>query len=296
MAPGHFGPGATSRIIGPTGNKVQPQGARGLLFGVIEQTNFGDVTDLSLSWRRSRVSGYGVHVFVVRGVMVDCGFPGAEAALRDAVATIKPRGAYITHHHEDHAGNVPALAELGIPLCMDADTEQKVMRPSSIGLYRHFIWKAARPVADPISHFADESLALISTPGHCSNHHSVWDASTGTLFSGDLFLGVKVKTAHSYEDPRVMIASLRRVLALNPDRLFCAHRGFVPNAQIMLRAKADWIENFVGQADQLIDDGLNDTEIRKKLVGKLGNSHYVSFGDYSEANFVAAVRRTRPQP
>lgn len=263
---------------------------------MIQQTQFGDVTALLFTWPRSRVVGYSVHAFLVRGVLVDNGFPGAAHDVRTLIANFPLRGAFVTHHHEDHAGNTQLLAKSGVPLAMDAETLALLQRPAPIGPYRHFMWKASPPVISPITPFSDDSLSLVATPGHCSNHHSVWDESTGTLFAGDLFLGIKVRVAHSYENPRQQVLSLRAMIARNPERVFCAHRGLIADGQGMLRAKADWIEQLVLSADRLIDDGRSDHEIRKELIGPLGSSHFISAGDYSPVNLVAAIRKSRPQP
>lgn len=263
---------------------------------MIQQTQFGDVTALLFTWPRSKVAGYSVHAFLVRNVLVDNGFPGVARQMRSLIASLQLRGAFVTHHHEDHAGNTEFLAKSGVPLAMDADTLALLQRPGKIGPYRHFMWKATPPLVSAIVPFSDDSLSLVATPGHCENHHSVWDEHTGTLFAGDLFLGVKVRVAHSYENPRQQVLSLRAMIARNPDRVFCAHRGFVANGQSMLRAKADWIENLVARADKLIDEGWSDRHIRKELIGPLGSSHFISAGDYSPVNLVAAIRKTRPQP
>ncbi|MGV3708496.1 MAG: MBL fold metallo-hydrolase [Gemmatimonas sp.] len=261
---------------------------------MIERTVFGDVLALRASWPRSRWVGYSVHLFVVRGVLIDTGFPGMGQELRPLVEQQQLRGALLTHHHEDHAGNVQMLAERGLPLQMDAETEQWVRSPGSIGLYRHITWKAMRPLTGPFTRFDDSSLALVSTPGHCRNHHSVWDAETGTLFAGDLYLGVKVRVAHVYENPRAQVQSLRAMAARNPERVFCAHRGLVPNGASMLRAKADWMESLIANVESRIERGDGDQRICRATIGPLGSTHYFSAGDYSPLNLVRAIRNTRP--
>jgi ribonuclease/clavin/mitogillin len=259
---------------------------------VIERTEFGDVLSLRASWPRSRWVGYSVHLFVVRGVLVDTGFPGMGRELRPLLVELRPRGVMLTHHHEDHAGNVQLLAERGIPLQMDKETEKWVRTPGSIGLYRHITWKAMRPLTGAYTSFDDPYIERIATPGHCSNHHSVWDAQTGSLFAGDLYLGVKVRVAHSYEDPRAQVQSLREMAARNPERVFCAHRGLVPNGATMLRAKADWMETLIARIDARIDNGEGDERIRREVIGPLGSTHYFSAGDYSPLNLVRAIRKT----
>ena len=247
-----------------------------------------------MTWPRSSWTGYGVHVYVVRGVMIDSGFPGVADDIQEAVARFRPRGAMLTHHHEDHAGNVQQLVKRGIPIAMDDETLARVRRPGRIGLYRHFTWKAMPRLRAAVTPFIDDELSLLPTPGHCGNHHSVWDERTGTCFTGDLFLGVKVRVAHSYENPRVHVQSLRNVIARNPSRMFCAHRGHVENGVSMLQAKVNWLEETIGLVEQRLDEGLTDRQIQRDLLGPLGQTHFISLGDYSPVNLVTAIRKTRP--
>ncbi|MBC8089120.1 MAG: MBL fold metallo-hydrolase [Phycisphaerae bacterium] len=263
---------------------------------MIEQKQFGDVVAVRLTWPRSQFAGYGVYVFVVRGALIDCGFPGVARSFAKLVRKLSPRGAFITHHHEDHAGNVEQLARLGIPLGMDATTASLLKHPAPIGMYRHVVWKSAPPLTTPVTSFADDKLRLLPTPGHCSNHHSVWDAATGTLFAGDLFLGVKVRIAHASEHPRQHVQSLRAMLTRNPERLFCAHRGHVPNAMRALSDKADWMEELITRVEQRLDAGHDDDEIRRELLGPLRSAHYFSAGDYSPRNLIVSIRNTRQAP
>lgn len=262
---------------------------------MIERTQHGDVSALWTTWARSRWTGYGVFVFVVRGVMIDTGFPAIASEIGQLVESLRPRGAFLTHHHEDHAGNVQQLAELGVPLSIDAETLRNVQDPRSIGLYRHLTWKAMRPLVTSFTPFVDDHLALMPTPGHCPNHQAVWDSSTGTCFTGDLFLGVRTRVAHSCENPRAHVLSLQSVIARNPARIFCAHRGYVENGAALLQAKVNWMEDLIGRVEQRLDAGVRETRICAELLGPLGRTHYISFGDYSPRNLIAAIRATRPQ-
>jgi hypothetical protein len=119
----------------------------------------------------------------------------------------------------------------------------------------------------------------------------VWDSMTGTLFGGDLYLGVKVRIAHSGEDPWLLVRTLREIAALGPDRLFDAHRGFVPTPVPLLLAKADWTEEMIAAIERRIAEGAEDSAIVRELFGGESVPGYFSAGDYSRTNFVRNVRR-----
>lgn len=258
---------------------------------MIERTEHNDVTALRLSWWRSRVAGYAVYVYRVRGVLIDTGFPAVSGDLLQIAQESPLRGVFVTHKHEDHAGNVQALAEMGLPMVMSAETEVAVRDVHPIGQYRRFTWKSMAALRSPISPFVDDAFTLESAPGHSPDHHVVWDHETDTLFAGDLFLGVKVRVAHSYEDPRQQVRSIRTLLARQPKRVFCMHRGLLPDGAALLAAKADWMEAMIMRIDALHVTGRSITEIRAELLGARSRTHYISAGEYSPDNFVRAVVR-----
>ena len=258
---------------------------------MIDATQHDDVVALRLSWWRSRLISFAVHVYVVRGVLIDTGFPAVEGDVIGYARAHRIRGAIVTHQHEDHAGNVEALARAGIPIGIDARTLQAVAGEHAIGLYRHFTWRAMHPLRSPYEPFADATLQPVHTPGHSDDHHVVWDAGTHTLFAGDLFLGVRTRVAHPHEDPRRLVQSLRAAIALGPARVFCAHRGLVRDGARALAAKADWMEATIAQVDALAREGAPAAEIRSRVLGPRGWIHWTSAGDYSPDNFVRAVLR-----
>ena len=258
---------------------------------MIESTTHDDVTAYRLSWWRSRVIGYAVHVYAVRGVLIDTGFPAAAGDVRTIAGAQRVRGAMVTHQHEDHAGNVELLAAMGIPLAIGHDTARIVSAPHRIGVYRHFTWRAMPALHTPVAPFVDEALEFVHTPGHSHDHHAVWDHDTRTLFAGDLFLGVKVRVAHSYESPRAQVRSLRAMISRGPRRLFCAHRGLVTDPVGALTAKADWMDGVIEGVERLHREGRSVGDIRRELLGPRGRVHWFSGGEYSADNIVQAVVR-----
>ena len=239
-----------------------------------------------------RLIGYSASAYLVRGVMIDCGFPAARGYVAELLAGHRPNGVFITHHHEDHAGNIEQVARAGIPIAAGPETLAALRAPQPIRLYRRVTWGSPPPLRAPLTPFVDAHLTLVPAPGHSFDHHVVWDASTGTLFGGDLYLGVKVRIAHPGEDPRLLARTLRAVAALGPQRLFDAHRGFVPDPVPLLSAKADWTDETIAAVEQRIAAGAPDDVIVRELFGGESLPGYLSGGDYSRTNFVRAVRRS----
>ena len=260
---------------------------------MIRVERHGDVTRYEMSSLWSRAIGYTASAYAVRGVLIDCGFHAARRHVHAMLAETRPRGLMVTHYHEDHAGNVERVAQLGIPIAASEDTLARLRSPAPIRLYRRVTWGVAPPLTSRVVPFENDALTLVAAPGHSADHHVVWDASDGTLFGGDLYLGVKVRVAHPGEDPRVLAATLRRIAALGPARLFDAHRGYVANPAPLLLAKAEWTEETIAAIERRIAAGLSDAAIVRELLGGESMPGYLSSGDYSRTNLVRAVRRSR---
>jgi glyoxylase-like metal-dependent hydrolase (beta-lactamase superfamily II) len=241
------------------------------------------------SWRGALV-GYDVSAYLLGDVLVDTGFPRGGRTLLDAVEALRPRGVVVTHWHEDHAGNAPALAARGVPMAMHARCEALLRERPAIRLYRRAVWGRTARLRSPLVGFETAPLALVATPGHSADHLAVWDPDRRILVSGDLFLGVKVRVAHEEdESPRVLVASLRRAAALEPLLLLDAHRGLVRDAAAALRAKADWNEEQIGEIERLHAAGISAREIVKRLFGGESLVGWVSGLEYSRRGFVRAV-------
>ena len=251
------------------------------------------VLRLAMSGWRGRAVGYEVSAYLLGGVLVDSGFPGSRRALLGAVAALQPRGAVITHWHEDHSGNASALARLGVPLRMDPDCEATLRARPRIGAYRRFVWGRTERLCDAMTPFDTAPLEVLATPGHTTDHVVVWDAERRIVASGDLFLGVKVRVAHLHESPVGLVRSLRAVAALEPRILLDAHRGVVENATAMLRAKVAWLEDTMGEVHALSAAGCSERAIQHRVLGHEPLVGLVSFGEYSKRSLVRAILRER---
>ena len=246
------------------------------------------------SWQ-GRLAGYDVSAYVVRDVLIDTGPPHARSEMLSAVRQLAPRGAVITHCHEDHAGNAAELAAMELPLLMHASCEKELRRPEHVGLYRRLVWGVAHPLTAPVRTFDPSPLEVLPLPGHTDEHLVVWDFQRRILVGGDLFLGVKVRVAHGGESPRRLVESLRAAAALEPRLLLDAHRGAVHDPVPLLRAKIAWMEETMGNIDALHARGIDEREITRRVLGREELVGWVSRGEYSKRAFVRAVLARAPE-
>jgi endoribonuclease LACTB2 len=259
---------------------------------MIEVTRHDDVTRLRLWTRRSAAVGYDVSAYLVDGVLIDTGFPHVRGDVLRAVAELRPSGAIVTHWHEDHAGNAPALARI-LPLWLPSYTEEKLRERQQVKLYRHFTWGRPDALGAGIRPFDSGELHCLAAPGHSPDHHVVFDPRTRTLFSADLWLGVRARIMGQTENPYQIIGSLDRAIALEPARMFDAHRGAVESPVLALRAKKGWLQDVVGNIEQRLRAGQSDSQILNEVLGGEERTALFSQGEYSRRNLVRAVRRER---
>ena len=259
---------------------------------MIDVSRFDDVTRLRLWTRRSAAVGYDVSAYLVDRVLIDTGFPHVRGDIVRAVAELRPAGAIVTHWHEDHAGNAPTLART-LPLWLPSYTEEKLRERQQVKLYRHFTWGRPPALDTGVRSFDTGDLQCIAAPGHSPDHHVVFDPRTRTLFSADLWLGVRARIMGETEDPYQIISSLERVIALEPTRMFDAHRGAVASPVLALRAKKGWLQDMVGEIERRLSAGQSDSQILKEALGGEESTAIVSQGEYSRRNLIRAVRRHR---
>lgn len=259
---------------------------------MIDVTRFDDVRRIRMWTRRSAAVGYDVSAYLVQGTLIDTGFRHVETELERTLRALPVRGAVVTHWHEDHAGNAPMIAAM-MPTWMPAYTERKLRERQQVKLYRHFTWGRPRALRASLTPFDPAPLQTIATPGHSPDHHIVFDPATHTLFSADLWLGVRVRIMGATENPYLIIESLTRAIALEPKRMFDAHRGFVANPIDALTAKRAWLQQTIGEIELRLTAGESERTILKHVLGGEERTAYVSQGEYSRRNLVRSVVRHR---
>jgi glyoxylase-like metal-dependent hydrolase (beta-lactamase superfamily II) len=260
---------------------------------MIEITKFGDVQRLRMWTLRSRWVGYDVSAYLVRGMLVDTGMRHCEQDLLSVLEDLRPRAVIVTHWHEDHAGNAAVLAEQ-YPTLMSDYTQRKLRERQQVKFYRHFTWGRPKKLIAPLQPFDPTPLLLVPTPGHSPDHHVVFDPQTATLFSADLWLGVKVRVMGALENPYEIIDSLTTAIALNPIRMFDSHRGLVENPVGILTAKRAWLLDTCSEIERRLAAGQGDSQILNEVLDGEERTAYVSQGEYSRRNLVRIVKKYSP--
>lgn len=203
----------------------------------------------------------------------------------------------LTHHHEDHSGNVAYLMH---ELNVDAYAHPKTVAILSDGykisplgiLLNGEVEKAnLKPLQE--SDFVQTKnykLQPIYTPGHSIDHYCYFEKDKGFLFSGDLYVADKIKYFAPYESMFTQIESIKKLLKLDFDTLFCSHNPKVTGGKQRLQNKLQFFEDFVGKVSLYFNEGKKSKEIFS-LMNMKENYYYkvITAGNFTAENMVKSV-------
>lgn len=169
-------------------------------------------------------------------VIIDPASPYEEEqkSLADFVDTLLSEGRKIkeiilTHLHQDHTGGVNALAKyLNVPIASHRTTAESVKDEIKVD---RFIAGEEIITLEGKGYIPTINLKALHTPGHARGHLCFYEATTGTLITGDNVVGLgSVLIAPPEGNMKDYLASLERLRSL-PDLtlLFGSHGPAIAN-------------------------------------------------------------------
>ncbi|MDQ0427312.1 glyoxylase-like metal-dependent hydrolase (beta-lactamase superfamily II)/8-oxo-dGTP pyrophosphatase MutT (NUDIX family) [Planomicrobium stackebrandtii] len=214
-----------------------------------------------------------VFVYLVDGMLIDTGAEKLQEELKDFFKNYSFDQVVLTHHHEDHTGNAAWLQEnRGIPLFIHPLGIERLEVDGEYPNYRKITWgnrKAfrAQPLGNQIRSRTLE-WQVIHTPGHADDHVALFHEATGRLFTGDLFVSPKTRVMMKSESVPLILASLRTLLALPFQSVFCSHAGFLENGRALLEQKLKHLETLQQTITGLYAEGMHPSDIDRQLFQK----------------------------
>jgi glyoxylase-like metal-dependent hydrolase (beta-lactamase superfamily II) len=177
------------------------------------------------------MTGPGTNTYLVGTrdpILIDTGsgLEAYETILRSALDEAglpPPRTVLITHSHPDHLGGHETIRRLSPGARIHKRLRASGREPFDIPF---------EPIADG-QVFATEGATLeaIPTPGHANDHSVFLLREEGALFTGDLVLGAgTVVIPLDGGDMADYFASLEKLLAREPSRIYPGHGPVVPEA------------------------------------------------------------------
>ena len=233
-------------------------------------------------------------LYRVGSTIIEAGPPNRWPQVRQFVKERPVETVLLTHHHEDHSGNAANLQEL---------CQARVLAPAlslpllsqgfPIQFYRRQVWGVPRPViAEPLPEAWEDSAGyrwqVIPAPGHADDMVCLYEASQGWLFSADLYVASRVRYGRLEDRLELEMGSLRRVLQLPFEHLFCSHRGPVPRGRQAIQAKLDYLTDLRQQAYQLRQAGRTVSQITRQLLGREDHVSFLSGFHFCKSHLIRA--------
>ncbi len=198
----------------------------------------------------------------------------------------------VTHHHEDHSGNGARLQrEMHATVFFPPSGVRLAADGFPLHPYQRVIW-GAPPRFTPESMPSEVNLGngsrlqAVPAPGHSLDMTCYLEPERGWLFTGDLYIASKPRFLRADENVDDQIESLRRVLELEFETVFCAHRGVVADGRRAIEAKLDYMIALRDEVRHLHGEGRSLGEITRTLLGREGFLSFITFYHFSKRNLV----------
>ncbi|MBT2570802.1 MBL fold metallo-hydrolase [Planococcus sp. ISL-110] len=235
-----------------------------------------------------------VFVYLVDGMLIDTGPEKLQEELVGFFQGHSFNQVVLTHHHEDHTGNAAWLQQNHeIPFFIHPLGIGKIKVEGEYPNYRKITWGNrdafdASPLGGQIRSRTLE-WQVIHTPGHADDHVALFHEPSRRLFTGDLFVSPKTRVMMKSESLPLLTSSLRTLLALPFQSVFCSHAGYLENGRTLLEQKLQHLETLQQNIIQLYEEGMHPSDIDRQLFQKSYAIVQFSEREWDTSHIVSSV-------
>ena len=238
------------------------------------------------------------HIFYFDGLLIDTGHSNIREGVLMYVSNLHVDQIFITHHHEDHTGNLKVVRDhFDCPAYASPQCCEIMKNPPGISFAQRLIWGNYEPFAEletcenEISS-ENHTLNIVPIPGHAPDMVCLHLKEKGWLFSADLWVSEYIRYFMRTESMAQQINSIRKVLELEFDVLFCSHNPQFKNGHQKLQNKLQFLEDFYGRVSELYRQGYPESSIISTLnLKEKWAIRILSGGALSNLNMVRSVIR-----
>jgi len=231
-------------------------------------------------------------VYRMGSTLIDAGPTNQWQPVKTFISEKPIQQLLLTHHHEDHAGNAAKIANMAniVPFAPEL-SQRKLKTGYKTPIMQKIIWGSPQPVETqilPEEVFLEDGTKLIPvhTPGHAKDLHCFYLPEKRWLFSGDLYISKSLRYFRSDENLEQLIHSMRKVLELDFEVLFCPHRGIVEEGKQALTAKLHNILTLCEKAQSLKAAGVETPQIVIDLLGPEDMMALMTRNNFSKTNMI----------
>lgn len=187
---------------------------------VIKRNLFGKVEMIQLGYSPIGSPLMSVFMYVVDELLIDTAQHHMAKVVKGLLREKILSRIALTHQHEDHSGNAAMISILhAVPVMAHPLAAEKLRLGFPIRPYQRLVWgKAPAVTVTPLSDVVETNrftFTPVHTPGHSKDHVVFFENQRGWLFSGDLYLGERIKFFRSGENLCDQIVSLKKLMTLD---------------------------------------------------------------------------------
>lgn len=259
---------------------------------MIEINRYGEIVQMMMGREMDGSVLYWTAAYLVDGLLIDTGCAYTADELAEYIGGQQVNVVVNTHHHEDHIGANYIFQKQGLPLYAHPLALPLINKRLPLREYQEMVWgypepTQALPVPETIV-TENYTFRVLETPGHSSDHISLFEPEQGWCFSGDLFVSENQKMLRADEDIAGIIASLEKLLALPVEELtlFTSIGRVFTEGKSVLRRYLDYLDELRGQVHRLAGENLPPAEIRDRIFGRETQLAALTGGHFSVLNLV----------
>lgn len=265
---------------------------------VVDSFQHEEVLGMRFAYKLTGKPKLYAHIYFVDGLLIDTGQRNMRKHILPATAKLAVDQMFITHHHEDHSGNIPQIrAQHGCQVYASELCCQMMKAPPPISLAQKITWGDRPAYTDltPVSGSIQTPqfrFDILPIPGHAPDMVALYEPTKKWLFSADLYLNSYIDYFMRAESMADQIESIQKILRLDFKELFCSHKPQLQHGREKLEKKLHFLKTFFAQVAEQYAKGYAAREIFKRLDLK-ENSFIktLSTGALSKMNMVKSVIR-----
>lgn len=238
------------------------------------------------------------HAYFIDGLLIDTGHRHMRKIALDTIKPLPVQQILITHHHEDHSGNLNPLEQhFQCPAYSSPHCAEIMKKPPPLSLAQHLSWGNRKPnftlkTVGKTLKTPNYTFEVIPIPGHAIDMIGLYEPNQGWLFSSDLYVHHRIRYFMEPESMIEQIRSIERVLQLDFEALFCGHNPQLNGGKEKLQKKLVFFQNFYQTVVDYHKQGYSPKAIFKKMGLKDDlQSRIMTQGTISTINMIRAVIR-----
>ncbi len=239
-----------------------------------------------------------VYIYFVDGLLIDSGQIRAQKTILNSLSELDVKQLFITHHHEDHSGNIPALKEqFDCPVFAPELCCELMKNPPGLSFAQHAVWgdRPAYHDLKPVSNALttdNYTFQIIPIPGHADDMAALYEPTQKWLFSADLYINSYIGYFMKEESIEKQIQSIKKILDLDFEVMFCSHNPRLKDGREKLEKKLSYLQGFYQTVISWYQKGYSPKEIYKAMkLNEHGYIHLLSHGQLSKMNMVKSAVR-----